>query len=85
MNMELFYRNLQRMEQLTEMRRIQDEQRKFFTELTKTTTGKEPDPGAVGKYPGCQYTERLKMGVWKYFAGCDAFAGNRQTVSCHGG
>ena len=85
MNMELFYRNLQRMEQFTEMRRIQDEQRNFFTEFTKTAIGEEPDPGAVGQYPGSQCTERLKMGVWKHVAGCDASAGNRQTVSCHGG
>ena len=51
MKMEQFYRNLQRMEQLTEMRRIQDEQRTLFPELTAVAAGEEPDPGAARKYP----------------------------------
>ena len=72
MNMELFYRNLQRIERITEMRRIQDEQRTLFPELTAVAAGEEPDPGAARKYPWSQCTERVTMGVRKHLAGCDA-------------
>ena len=63
MNMELFYRNLQEIERLTEMRRIQDEQRNLFPEFTAAAAGEESDTGTSGKQPWSQCAERITVGV----------------------
>ena len=85
MKMEQFYRNLQRMEQLTEMRRIQDEQRTLFQELAAAAAGEKSDTGAVGKHPWSQCSECIPMGVRKHTAGCDASAHHCKTLRRHRG
>ena len=85
MHMERFYRNLWRMERHTEMRRIQDDERKLFPELKAAADAEKPDTGAAGQYPWGQRPERVPVGVRKYFTRCDAPAGDCQALRRNSG